>query len=410
MALKAGQLPSDATGRPSNGGYAPGTGVLPPQLGTVTSDGSVGGLGQKSAPYVVQLGDGTTPTQVVGVNLANTPPTLANTSLVTALSPANTGLPVNIPSIVQKANSKSTGSVASLAAIFASNNVAGNSIVVVAGCGNGTGMTVADSAGNTYTQAVTAPNSTTFEAAIFFAVNIAGGANTVTVTNAGTAASMAVEIYEVSGLIMQVAAHPGQSSTGTGTGTTASTSAIAASSPNSLAFLGVAVGTAAQAVSVTSGTNWTLDSTQNTTTPAGLYTFGSLSQFLAGAGPVVPQATLAGSEPWAAASAIFRPVAIGIQGTVHLGGYTYTNITSATTTLVKTGAGILHAIIVNTPVGSGVIEFDDALTHTTPKIGTITFPATLLNNGPNVATYDLSFSTGLSITTTGTMDITVVWR
>ncbi len=68
MALKAGALPSDATGRPSSSGYAPGTGVLPPQLGTVTSDGSVGGLGQKSAPYVVQMGDGTTPSQTVAVD------------------------------------------------------------------------------------------------------------------------------------------------------------------------------------------------------------------------------------------------------------------------------------------------------------------------------------------------------
>ena len=53
-------------------------------------------------------------------------------------------------------------------------------------------MTVADSAGNTYTQAVTAPNSTTFEAAIFFAVNIVAGENTVTVTNPGKPAYLVV--------------------------------------------------------------------------------------------------------------------------------------------------------------------------------------------------------------------------
>src|SRR6202043_2277854 len=122
--------------------------------------------------------------------------------------------------IVQKTSAVSTGSVASLAKAFASNNTAGNSIVVVAGCGNGTAMTVADSAGNTYTQAVNAPNSTTFEAAIFYAVGIVAGANTVTVTNAGTAASMAVEIYEVSGLLAQVVAQPDQQTSGTGTSAT----------------------------------------------------------------------------------------------------------------------------------------------------------------------------------------------
>jgi hypothetical protein len=411
MALKAGGLPSDANGRTSSSGYAPGTGVVAMMLGTVSSDASAGGLGMKSAPVVLQLGDGTTPTQTAAVNIANTSPTLTNTSLVAALSPNNTGLPVNTPTIVQKAAAVSTGSVATLAKAFTNNNVAGNSIVVVAGCGNGTAMTVADSAGNTYTQAVTAPNSTTFEAAIFYAVGIAAGANTVTVTNAGTAASMAVEIYEVSGLIAQVAAQPDQSSSGTGTSTTASTSALAASSPNSLAFLGVAVGTAAQAVSVKSGTTWTLDSTQNTTTPAGLFTFGSLSQYLASTTPVIPQATLAGSEPWAAASAIFKPVVVGIQGTVTLAGYNYTNITTQTTTLIKTGAGILHSIIINSHAASATIEMDDALTHTTPKIGTITLPSTVSGAIPISLEYDIEFSTGLSITTgTANADVTVVWK
>jgi hypothetical protein len=272
-------------------------------------------------------------------------------------------------------------------------------------------MTVADSAGNTYTQAVTAPNSTTFEAAIFSAVNILAGANTVTVTNAGTAASMGVEVYEVSGLLAQVTGQLGQTSTGTATGATASTSAIAPSTPNSLAFLGVAVGTTAEAITVTTGTAWTVDASLNTTTPAGLYSFGSLTQYLGGIGAVIPKATIAASKPWAAAAAIFKSVTVGIHGTVTTGGYNYTNITTATTTLVKTGPGVLHSLVVNTPVGSGVIEMDDALTNTTPKIGTITFPATILSIGYLSNIYDIAFSTGLSITTTTSgMDITVVWK
>jgi hypothetical protein len=90
--------------------------------------------------------------------------------------------------------------------------------------------------------------------------------------------------------------------------------------------------------------------------------------------------------------------------------FSYTRIATATTTLVKSGAGFLHAIIVNSPVANGVIEFDDALTNTTPIIGKITYPATLVSDGPDSCLYDCSFATGLSITTTGTMDITVVWR
>src|SRR6185369_2968764 len=166
-------------------------------------------------------------------------------------------------------------------------------------------------------------------------------------------------------------AQPDQSSSGTGTGTTASTSALASSSPNSLAFLGVGVGTTAEAVTAVTGTSWTVDASLNTTTPSGLLSFASLSQYQANNAPLTPQATIAASKPWAAASAIFKPVAVGIQGTVTIGGYNYTHLAGTGTTLIKTGAGILHAIVVNTPV-AGTLEADDALTNTTPVIGIMT--------------------------------------
>ena len=156
--------------------------------------------------------DPTTSANKANVKAANTSPTLADGAEAVALSPNNSGLPVNIPAQVQKANGKSTGSVATLAVAFANNNAAGNTIVVQAGCGNGTAMTVADSAGNTYQSAIAAPNSTTFGVQIFYAVNILAGANTVTVTNAGTAASVAAEIYEVNGILAQVPGALGQTS------------------------------------------------------------------------------------------------------------------------------------------------------------------------------------------------------
>jgi hypothetical protein len=328
----------------------------------------------------------------------------------TPYAATSASLTITPPSIVQKTNNISTGSVASLSKAFSANNQAGNTIIVVAGCGNGTAMTVADSLGNTYTQVATSPSSTTFEVAIFSAVNIIGGSNTITVTNAGTAASMAMEIYEAFGLLTQVTGQPGQSSVGSATGTTASTSALAASVPNSLAFMGVAVGTTAEAITAVSGTPWTVDASLNTgATVAGLFSLGSLSLPMSGIGPVVPQATIAASKPWAAAAAIFKPAAIGVEGTVSIGGYNYTNITTATTTLVKTGVGTLHAIVINTGVASATIELDDALTHTTPKIGTITCQASTVGN-PVTITYDLTFATGLSITTSGATDITVVWK
>jgi hypothetical protein len=323
-------------------------------------------------------------------------------------APAMANVSQTMPSILQKAAGVSTGSVATLAKAFANNVTQGNSIVVVAACGNGTAMTVADSLSNTYTSAINAPNSTTFETQIFFAVNTPGGANTVTVTNAGTAASVAVEIYEVNGLIAQVQAQPDQTSISTGTGTTASTPNIAASSPNSLAFAGVAIGTGV-VTNFAAGAGLTYDSsTQQPATPSGLFQFASLSGYLASTNALAPGATWTTSRAWSMAVAIFKPVALGMQGTVQIGGYTYTRVTSAGTTLVKTGPGVLHAVACNTPTSTATIELDDAITNTAPIIGKILFAAAAT---PSTVVYDVAFTTGLSVTVAvATVDATIIWK
>ena len=108
------------------------------------------------------------------------------------------------------------------------------------------------------------------------------------------------------------------------------------------------------------------------------------------------------------AVAIFKPVSLGVQGTVQIGGYNYTRVTSAATTLVKTGPGVLHAVIVNTPTSTGTLELDDAITNTTPIIGKMLFPAAC---PPLTAIYDVAFTTGLSATVAiATIDATIVWK
>jgi hypothetical protein len=92
-------------------------------------------------------------------------------------------------------------------------------------------------------------------------------------------------------------------------------------------------------------------------------------------------------------------------------GHQYQNITTDATTIVKSGSGVLHRIVINTPVASSVITLYDNTTNSGSKIGTITLPATLLSQGPMVAQYELAFTTGLTIVTgTGASDITVVYR
>lgn len=306
--------------------------------------------------------------------------------------------------IVQKASATIGTAGTTIAATFPSNVTAGNSIIVVAGAGNNGSLSVADTLTNTYTQAVLKANSTTFEAAIFYATNILGGANTVTMTL--TSGFAAMEIYEVQGLIAQASQLVDQTSSQATTGTTPLTSVLSASTPNEYAFMGVAVGTAVQ--TITGGTGWTNDSGQlNPATSTTLYSFASFSQYVATMAPVTPTATIV-SEPYAIVAATFRPVRLSVEGTVTIGGYNYTRVTTAATTLVKTGPGILHAVIVNTPTSTGTLELDDALTNTTPIIGKMLFPAAC---PPLTAVYDVEFNTGLSATVAvATIDATIVWK
>lgn len=91
--------------------------------------------------------------------------------------------------------------------------------------------------------------------------------------------------------------------------------------------------------------------------------------------------------------------------------FSYNNITTTATTVVKSGVGMLHSITINTPVASSVITIYDNTAGSGTKIGTITLPGTLLAEGPYTAHYDVAFTVGLTIVTaTGASDITVSYR
>lgn len=91
--------------------------------------------------------------------------------------------------------------------------------------------------------------------------------------------------------------------------------------------------------------------------------------------------------------------------------YSYVNITTQTTTVVKGSPGFLQAIIINTPVASSVITIYDNTAGSGTKIGTITLPATLLSDGSISITYNATCTTGLTVVTaSGTSDVTVIYR
>jgi len=93
------------------------------------------------------------------------------------------------------------------------------------------------------------------------------------------------------------------------------------------------------------------------------------------------------------------------------GQFSATNITTATTTTVKSGAGLYAGLIINKGVAAGVITIYDNTAASGTKLGTITFGAALLGDPPIIcAPIGAKFSTGLTIVTSAATDITVLWR
>jgi hypothetical protein len=91
-------------------------------------------------------------------------------------------------------------------------------------------------------------------------------------------------------------------------------------------------------------------------------------------------------------------------------GASFANITTATTTAVKSGAGSLHALTINTYVASATITIYNNTAASGAKIATITLPSTITGDAPVTITYDVAFSAGLTVVTSGATDITVSYR
>lgn len=98
-------------------------------------------------------------------------------------------------------------------------------------------------------------------------------------------------------------------------------------------------------------------------------------------------------------------------------GHSYVNITTNTTTTVKTGAGVLRGITVNNPalltVANLTVTIYDNTAASGTKLGTFTVPFGLTTALPFRLTYESAFTTGLTIVTAGptvTGDLTVEYR
>lgn len=90
--------------------------------------------------------------------------------------------------------------------------------------------------------------------------------------------------------------------------------------------------------------------------------------------------------------------------------WNYTNITTATTTLIKSGVGRFGGLVINKAVATAVITIYDNTAGSGTLIGTITYGAGLLNDPPLTWGKECNFTVGLTVVTSQATDITVLWK
>ena len=178
--------------------------------------------------------------------------------------------------------------------------------------------------------------------------------------------------------------------------------------------VGIAAGTAlVGSVEVTDGTNTMAVKPASTiaaaTDPSAVMTlspnsFGVLTSGTAGS-PSTQVVSIQG-----VASGTVVPVSGTINtGASAAGGYTYNHISTATTTTIKSGSGTLHTVNINTlgTVASTITMYDN-----TAGSGTVIGILNSLTIGQGCYTYDIAFTTGLTLVTTGTVapDVTVSYK
>jgi hypothetical protein len=194
---------------------------------------------------------------------------------------------------------KDAGTTSSATLAFPSNNTAGNwlAVAIRAGQQNQT-FTITDTRGNTYRRAVQLTESVDgVTIAIFYAENIAGGANTVTVADSLTGGTLRFAILEYAGVAQAnsldaaVAAEGSGTAVSSGSSTTTSNGDLVIGMISTASGVGVAAGAGfvAQEQVPASGAKIAVEDSRQTA-----------------AGSIAATATLPTGDGWGAAMAAFR--------------------------------------------------------------------------------------------------------
>jgi O-glycosyl hydrolase len=229
---------------------------------------------------------------------------------------------------------------------FASNVTSGNFISVVVSSTSATEVyTVTDSLGNTYHQAVQQSQSTGgTTAAIYYAMNISGGADNVTVAQS-VSAHLNFAILEYSGIATTSALDVTASNTGTGT---AVSSGSATTTANGDLLIGGLMASGA-GFTFTAGTGYTIEEAVSAAPSTFLV---AEDQVQTSAGSASATATVSASNPWAATFAAFKnsiPGGPAISSLSAISG----NI-GATFNIVGTGFGSTQSTSTATLNGSNL--------------------------------------------------------
>jgi len=195
---------------------------------------------------------------------------------------------------------KDAGTSNSSSLAFTTNNTAGNWIAVVIRAGkSGQTLGVADSHSNTYKQAVLFNMTLDGETnAIYYAENIAGGANTVTVSDNITGASLRFSIMEYSGVALSNSLDIANATEGTGTAAASPTVATSWGSDLLLSEI-----TTANAATFTAGTGYKIEDFVPAEPNSKLI---GEDQIQAAAGNAAANGALGASDSWSALFAAFK--------------------------------------------------------------------------------------------------------